>query len=149
MEPAEDDHGLLRIDVFQHVAEQVHLRGVDLHILAVVGANVSAGDLLEPEQFHQGVGDRDFAGIEFRHQVPFERAVGAARLGSELARQGHVHLRRQVEDVLPACVGDGVELPVQLIEVVVVHDLVILIAAHHGEMLPEAVVRPAEDGRHR
>ena len=58
-----------------------------------------------------------------------------------------MHFGWQIQDVLPACESNRVELPVQFVEVVVVDDLVILIAAHHGEVLAEAVERPAEDRR--
>ena len=54
-----------RSDWDTRIGRRLKLR--DLHILSVVGAEVTAGDLLQTEQLHKGVRRRDFAGIQFRH----------------------------------------------------------------------------------
>lgn len=147
VEAAEDDGGFFGRDVLEHIAQQVHLGRVDLHVLAAVGSDEPAGDLLEAQQLYQRVRGGDLTRIHPRDEIVLERLIGAPRLRAQIAGVGDVHLRRQVENVLGHAEGDRIEFPVEFLDVAVADDLVILEAAHHHVALAEGGVAPPENGR--
>lgn len=81
---------------------------------------------MEAQKFDERVGDGYLPGLQFGHQVAFERAIDLSGFRAQLAGVGDMHLGWEIEHVFAAGEGDAVVAPVELVEVPVGDDLVVL-----------------------